>query len=93
MTLPTLAVTLGEAKETLRDSLGEFYEPLYKVLWALWSSNLLKPGQEIYWLYLLSYMTLALCVYLWQRKIEAFSINQFLRFLFHNRSMRTNPHL
>jgi sterol desaturase/sphingolipid hydroxylase (fatty acid hydroxylase superfamily) len=82
MTLPTLAVTIGEVKETLRDSLGEFYEPLYKLFWAVWSSNLLKPSQEIYWLYLLSYMTLALGVYLWQCKIDAFSINNFLRFLF-----------
>jgi hypothetical protein len=53
MTLPTLAVTIGEVKETLRDSLGEFYEPLYKLFWAVWSSNLLKPSQEIYWIYCL----------------------------------------
>ena len=82
MTLPVLAITLGEVKETLRDTLGQFYEPLYKLFWTVWSSNLLKPAQEIYWLYLLSYMSLALGVYLWQRKIGTFSFTTFLRFLF-----------
>src|SRR5688572_8063085 len=84
MTLPLLlhAITFDEVKETLRDSFGQFYEPLYKLFWSVWSSNLLKPAQEIYWLYLLSYMTLALGVYLWHRKIDACSFNKFLKFLF-----------
>jgi sterol desaturase/sphingolipid hydroxylase (fatty acid hydroxylase superfamily) len=82
MTLPIFAITLSEVKESLRESLGQFYEPFYKLFWSLWSSNLFKPGQEIYWLYLLAYVAFALGLYLWQRKSEAFSFNKFLRFLF-----------
>ncbi len=68
-------------KETLRDSLGPFYEPLHKIFWSFWSLDVLRPDHEIYWLYLLSCVTVTLGVFWWRSRPRDFSFNTFVRFL------------
>lgn len=70
-----------ELKDILRDSLGPFYEPLYKIFSILRSSILPDSNKEIYWLYLFSALVVGLGVYVWQHsKTRGLSFNKLLGF-------------
>lgn len=71
----------SELNDILRDSLGPFYAPFYKLYLILRSSVLPGPNAEIYWLYLLSALAIGLGVYVWQHsKARGLSLNELLGF-------------
>ncbi len=67
----------SELVHILRDFLGPFYEPFYKIR----AIFLLDPNQEIYWLYLGSALAVGFGVYVWQHaKTHGLSFNKVLGF-------------